>query len=207
MCCPCRKWNCMAGSIPSSFHPLMREIVCRQMKLNCKLYWLQQQVPFGQTQRGPLNCQKDLTLPDTEALDNSLLPVLLPETSPLEIHSTGLLPWNPFKNVNPQGEETDNLIMLRCLCRAWVLILAKFFGQVSSSRQWRAAENYSSVPGSRKDLIRSYKEDTQHRTWDNVSVAQVIHHVKNLLSLLSGKQSCAWENADPWNSPLKIPHQ
>ena len=52
----CRKWNCMAGRIPSSFHPLMRETVCRKMKLNCKLCWPQQQVPFGQTQRGLLNC-------------------------------------------------------------------------------------------------------------------------------------------------------
>lgn len=65
MHCPCKKWNCKAGRIPSPFHPLMREVVCRQMKLNCKLYWLQQQVPFGQTQRGLLNCQKDLPLPDT----------------------------------------------------------------------------------------------------------------------------------------------
>lgn len=70
---PCRKWNCMPQWILSSFHPLMREIVCRQMKLNCKLYWLQQQVPFVQTQREPLNCQKDLTLPDTVASDNVFL--------------------------------------------------------------------------------------------------------------------------------------
>lgn len=67
---PCRKWNCMPQWILSSFHPLMREIVCRQMKLNCKLCWLQQQVPFVQTPREPLNCQKDLTLPDTVASDN-----------------------------------------------------------------------------------------------------------------------------------------
>lgn len=110
----CRKWNCMAGRIPSSFHPLMRESVCRKMKLNCKLYWPQQQVPFGQTQRGPLNCQKDLTLPDTAALVDSFSPILLPEMSPLEVHSTGFLPWNPLKNVNPRGEEADNSIILRC---------------------------------------------------------------------------------------------
>lgn len=70
---PCRKWNCMPQWILSSFHPLMREIVCRQMKLNCKLYWLQQQVPFVQTQGEPLSCQKNLTLPDTVASDNIFL--------------------------------------------------------------------------------------------------------------------------------------
>lgn len=69
---PCRKWNCMAQWILSSFHPLMRAIVCRQMKLNCKLYWLQQQVPFEQIQREPLNCQKDLTLPDMVILGMGL---------------------------------------------------------------------------------------------------------------------------------------
>lgn len=43
------------------------------MKLNCKLYRLQQQVPFVQTQREPLKCRKDLTLPDTVSSDNVFL--------------------------------------------------------------------------------------------------------------------------------------
>lgn len=90
---PCRKWNCMPQWILSSFHPLMREIVCRQMKLNCKLYWLQQQVPFVQTQREPLNCQKDLTLPNMLASDNILVPapqiILSPTIHNLIFNITG----------------------------------------------------------------------------------------------------------------------
>lgn len=58
----CRKWNRMAQWVPSSFHHLMRVIVCRQIKLNCKLYWLWRQVSFAGIHWEPLNSHKEIRL-------------------------------------------------------------------------------------------------------------------------------------------------
>lgn len=117
---PCRKWNCMPQWILSSFHPLMSEIVCRQMKLNCKLYWLQQQVPFVQTQREPLKCQKDLTLPHALASDNIFLvptPHLVPGTKIYDlVHNiTGKISNKSWINCK---QNSYNLWLLGCISPA-----------------------------------------------------------------------------------------